>query len=419
MQDIILREILRVYRGHVEFDHIRHIADRYKIASFRQWEGVTPEDRQDIEITYANTATLRDWIDKLWSIDADDKTKLLLNPSLPEGDSSKVEWDNKGKRITTSWFKYLTRVCKPAKPYYTDEMLQTVQAKLQTRFDLSPYSYEIVRGNDVKRNYRVTPSCMTSCMEALDLYVENPNKVGLVVINRDNVPMGRALLWTLDDGSMFQDRIYPSDGGSHITYMEGEAKKNGWHYKIDHCIEGDWVGPEVMVATLEDVGAYPYMDTLRYGTIEGGSIICATDGGDFLLDSTENAPPGAEATILGHDIYGDTVFEHEEEWYVWSDYHECFVHLDDVVSTETGDDYFHSDHLPEYIKLTLDGVWIDVRYDDSYVLITRGFFSGEWVYVEDVVSPPNNPDVWIHVDYQTEDSERHPHDWEEEEEEGE
>jgi hypothetical protein len=42
----------------------------------------------------------------------------------------------------------------------------------------------------------------------MKLYADNPDKISMVVLLHDNKLAGRALIWKLDDGSTYLDRIY-------------------------------------------------------------------------------------------------------------------------------------------------------------------------------------------------------------------
>ena len=100
--------------------------------------------------------------------------------------------------------------------------------------------FEIVEGDDLgfwynRRNYEfphngtLGGSCQAvGNLNWLEIYIKNPQTVKLLMLkseNFDNKIIGRALLWTLDDGRQVMDTIYTSKDSDRNVFIEyGNAK---------------------------------------------------------------------------------------------------------------------------------------------------------------------------------------------------
>lgn len=100
--------------------------------------------------------------------------------------------------------------------------------------------FEIVEGDDLgfwynRRNYEfphqgtLGSSCQAvGNLNWLEIYIKNPQTVKLLMLkseNNDDKIIGRALLWTLDDGRQVMDTIYTSKDSDRNVFIEyGNAK---------------------------------------------------------------------------------------------------------------------------------------------------------------------------------------------------
>lgn len=144
---------------------------------------------------------------------------------------------------------------------------------------------EEVKGEDIRKwylssNYKSTigqlgGSCMSypECQRYLDIYTENPERISLLILkDKEDKLLGRALLWKLDNGKLFMDRVYcltEYDERLFVNY----AKEKGYYYRnngnngnIKFFLDGKEVDiqDELYVSvTNSDFDNYPYIDTLK------------------------------------------------------------------------------------------------------------------------------------------------------------
>lgn len=142
--------------------------------------------------------------------------------------------------------------------------------------------FEVVRGDDLgywynKKNYEeIKGSLASSCqsvgrLDWLDIYIKNPDTVGLLILKSDKNPekiTGRALLWNLDDGTKFMDMIYIIKESDYKLFME-YASENGWLTRDKDNYS------KTLIAHMkpnQKHDKYPSVDTMRYWDWKTGKI---------------------------------------------------------------------------------------------------------------------------------------------------
>ena len=92
--------------------------------------------------------------------------------------------------------------------------------------------------------------------------------------------MGRALLWKLDDGEMFMDRIYTIND-SDVELFKKFAERNDWWYKRRQDSSNKFIidkgtdsktNPILKTKLKNWDDEYPYVDSLTYFDSETGYI---------------------------------------------------------------------------------------------------------------------------------------------------
>lgn len=147
-------------------------------------------------------------------------------------------------------------------------------AYLESRRMNQNFTFEIKSGWEFLKTYPLIESCMTADavkqvnegrkMIKIQLlnYMLNQDLVSLLVIKGGDVIVGRALLWTID-GQKYLDRIYPDNAASHIQWLEGVAKKQGWMVRSENSRAGIWpASPTVSFKRIKNL-PLPFFDTLR------------------------------------------------------------------------------------------------------------------------------------------------------------
>ncbi len=140
--------------------------------------------------------------------------------------------------------------------------------------------FRIIKGGEIKHWYlsnnysgqtgQLGQSCMrySMCQEFFDIYIDNPDVCQLLIFTDENDKLlGRALLWKLEDGSNYMDRIYTTRD-SNIDLFTKWGKENGYtnHYER--------VSNKILSVKIEpkDYTQYPFMDTFKYYKPELGIL---------------------------------------------------------------------------------------------------------------------------------------------------
>ena len=148
-------------------------------------------------------------------------------------------------------------------------------------------NFKVVKGEDIRKwynekNYCPPPgnlsnSCMrrSDCESFLDIYVENPEKCGMLILTDfNNKLLGRAVVWfelKKPQDKTYMDRIYtnkPSDDELFKKY----ATQQGWLYKYQQIAQdpsyvenGQRIQKSVAVQLKpKSYKKYPYMDTFKF-----------------------------------------------------------------------------------------------------------------------------------------------------------
>ncbi len=142
-------------------------------------------------------------------------------------------------------------------------------------------------------------SCMSNVPERyFDIYMSNPDVCKLIILkspNDDTKIIGRALLWTIESGEKFVDRIYTIKD-SDVQLFRDYAKENGWYWKYYNSSSdsnqvyspiGDSTRLNLTVRIKKgSYSAYPYLDTLKYLNKSDGTLSTEKTSDCYILEDT-------------------------------------------------------------------------------------------------------------------------------------
>lgn len=219
------------------------------------------------------------WLMQLFQVQSFSRNKTVFNPDFawllamvhpsPE-DLRSVFVPNDAKSLTRVRYVRMGTAIKTLQRNYGVQLPDgwTPEDVTYAWSELIPQSYtrwgfEIVSGQGIRDTYndRSTPgSCMVR-QPFTQWYADNPDVCSVIRIidNQSNDLYGRALLWTDVTGRRWVDRIYPSDGGAHITALNRFMTEQGFH-DLRNTSE------VVKVRMKPSRWGYPYMDSLMYGS---------------------------------------------------------------------------------------------------------------------------------------------------------
>ena len=166
-------------------------------------------------------------------------------------------------------------------------------------------------------------SCMADVEDSFfDIYCKNPDKVQLILYKSPDVDgkiKGRALLWKLDDGKMYVDRIYTHED-SDVELFRQYAKRNGYYAKYRNSSSTDSTSIDPTTGNSVDLtlsvhlnpgrhSKYPYLDTFKYYNPATGVIHNRRSDGDLVLEDTDGGTAGCsecdgEGTIECYECNG-------------------------------------------------------------------------------------------------------------------
>lgn len=197
---------------------------------------------------------------------------------------------------------------------FTDQDIEKFVNAYKSQYDFSNNimdSFSLVSGDDIKDVYldsnyynedgTLGGSCMRDedCQDYFRLYTDS--SVNLLVLKSPNKKiMGRAVIWTLMDGSKFMDRVY-TNRDSDVDLFIKYAKENGFTYKNNQnslantkflTPDDDYSEPKNLKLESkvykfryderEDAN-FPYMDTMKYLYWREGVVRNYTTSGSYYV----------------------------------------------------------------------------------------------------------------------------------------
>lgn len=178
-----------------------------------------------------------------------------------------------------------------------EDFVNTYKSAIQIRKNAFS-RFKIVMGEDIRKFYyagfynggggTLGGSCMRheKCQPFFDIYVKNPEKVALLILNpvkpREERICARALLWRDTKDRTFMDRVYTNSTADE-TLFKDFAISQKFYYKnhqnnreeMDLMFEGQKEDNSKIYVQLEKgivYKRYPYMDTLKFYNPETGII---------------------------------------------------------------------------------------------------------------------------------------------------
>jgi hypothetical protein len=199
-----------------------------------------------------------------------------------------------------------------AKITFSNKELEDFVNEYKSKIDLYGgifSKFDIVSGDDIaywynqdnyaKKNGTLGSSCMSNVSsDFFEIYTKNPEVCSLLILKDkmdDTKIVGRALLWNLNNGKIFLDRIY-TNNDSDVALFREYSKANKWYYKkhndssnSEYVINSD--GEEISL-TIEvflkksSYNYYPYVDTLKYFDTYRKRLSIYENIGSYLLEDT-------------------------------------------------------------------------------------------------------------------------------------
>lgn len=135
--------------------------------------------------------------------------------------------------------------------------------------------FKLVKGNDIKKWYnennyaantgQLGNSCMrySRCQSYFDIYTRNPDTCQLLIYEKDDKLLGRALVWTLKNGKRYMDRIYTIKDNIDILFIRWADENNVIYNSQDQMFVNLSIKCDINFIINKEI-EFPYMDTFIY-----------------------------------------------------------------------------------------------------------------------------------------------------------
>lgn len=224
---------------------------------------------------------------------------------------------------------FLTKVGEKFTDIEIESFVDQYKKVMQMKTDIFS-RFKETKGEDIKHCYLVDNyesesgslggSCMrySRCQDFFDIYIENPEKVTLVILlsERDSSKIaGRAILWLDDNDRYIMDRIYTIRTADILLFKEYCNSKGYYHKErqdyssvTSFVLNGDelddYESKVVITLKKKSYEAYPYMDTMKYYNPVTGLISNRHSSvqGYIELTDTDGGPREGEDCPVCHDV---------------------------------------------------------------------------------------------------------------------
>jgi len=304
---------------------------------------------------------------------------------------------------------------------FTDSEIETFVNKWKSLDDSDNFEiwtkYQIKNGyNSTNYHYTDYPgtnpligSCMNDYLHLIEFYEYCPSVKLLVLLDDDNLILGRALVWKDHKDRIIMDRVYYVYDKDYYKFTS-YAVKNGWYYKKRNISGGSsfMKGDEqVSLSTkvkitnvfdwIKDGSGLPYMDTFYYAQGEW-AMNQPPDGRYFKLNDTEGGY--SEESGL-YDVHG-THIEHLND-YVHSKEQGGLVYIDSAIHLQYDggmgfSSYKFDDWIEEPYLMNPKNGFVKSKADDKWYKEKDCVWSEKedsWLYRPDAIY---NKTDWVHWD---------------------
>lgn len=294
---------------------------------------------------------------------------------------------------------------------YNEKERELFVNKFKASLEAAAEKFILVEGEDINfyywhENYKkgggsLNSSCMRDEKGIFELYIDNPEVCRLLVLVEDELVIGRALIWKLNDISdidaeYFMDRQYFVKE-SDVEKFRAYAEKEGWAYKDENrhsSLSGVVYNDTVYRVSMEvqvkrkHYEYFPYMDTFR--SFDHNSCILINDvmhddSDYYLLDGTSG-----EYTDNSR-VYSEYLNDYiDRDNAVWSEPLDCYISDYDSVEVSRASNWRNKGWWPSGHE--------DIVYDEwneEQIMVEDSVYSDEYehyLYDDDAVSVINELD---------------------------
>ena len=306
--------------------------------------------------------------------------------SVSETDPGKISYLTKDRieKVVESdvWTTSSRFITKPGT--FVGKIFKDISSKDVERFSnlyksiskKAKFNLRVVSGEEIRRFYyyesyqsdrgTLGASCMKhdSSQKLLRIYSDNPEQVKmLVMLDENELLMGRALLWNFDSYKIM-DRIYTVCDEDLSPWFKRWATENGYLFKSEqnwyNTLQFERIGDKKQELKLKltlknkDHSYYPYMDTFKFVDDEGTIYNYQPAGNFFTLTTTDGGRhsdnhlrfDGIDRVYrYSHEtVYLDylNLYTHQPKCF-YSESNDCYILRKDAVMCEESRDYIFGD----------------------------------------------------------------------------
>lgn len=199
------------------------------------------------------------------------ESKDSVDPLLPSKTISK-------SKTKVRFGRFLNAFLEAIGAKYTSATIEKFVNLFQSEVELENNAmsfFRLVKGNEIKKWYlsssyaansgQLGNSCMrySKCQSYFDIYTGNPEVCSLLIYEKDDKLLGRALVWTLSDGRRYMDRIYTIKDNLDILFVRWADENKVIYNSTGQMFVKLSIKWDIDFIINEEI-EFPYMDTFMY-----------------------------------------------------------------------------------------------------------------------------------------------------------
>ena len=204
-------------------------------------------------------------LDKYDSMKQSTEQGFVLLKSSTRGKKLSIKFGRLMRQLSNAFNDRITSNPKNIPFILTDSQIEQIHNRWMGAHS-SLFTSEIVSGEDIKIGYTqanyvpningaLNKSCMVGKFNLLKIYIDNPDKISLMIFyDKDHMIVGRCLLWNCDDGKKYHDRVYFTQDWYEYAFTT-MVELQGYEKIYESMTEA-----KVSLKKL-DYSGYPYLDT--------------------------------------------------------------------------------------------------------------------------------------------------------------
>ncbi len=352
--------------------------------------------------------------------DKNDEISFIPNSQYNKFISNKENLSTKTKNFTKIG-RFIKQLYKDNGKNITDDQVEKFVNNYKSKYNeyyktVSEFEIKIVSGDEIKKWYNwksyygnefdcgeLWKSCMRHdiCGDFFDIYVNNPTKISLVILIKNDKLIARALLWYINKNIVYLDRIYGyKKSDEHL--LKKLIVNDKFKDKKVYLYDIDDINNIKIPISIRNIEKFPYLDSFSTMYVELNDGI---EDHNFAILMNQNEHTNGFIRYNMKETNGNRTYE-DSDYYNYSEYHGKYIKEEDSVYVELIGKNGKMEGKKEGLYFKDETIWSD--YLKKFILKEDAIYLDsikDYYIIDDIINDkefgkiPNNSLCTIYYDY--------------------